>query len=144
MSSRQDILVSPNTLSIRVIHQLTVVKLLSSFSHPALVYSVADPNLMDVELAKKLNLPSLPHSEPLHQPYDCATNMLPGTPPPTGCLYSLSAPETWAKQDYINSALAAGIIHPSSSPSGGRLFLMAKKGKFLDPRNVYHLRIRDE
>lgn len=49
------------------VHQLTKVKLLSSsisFSHPALVDSGADANLMDYQLPERLerlNLPSLPH-----------------------------------------------------------------------------------
>eukprot|EP00064_Thunnus_orientalis_P021225 superscaffoldBa00006312_g21382 len=46
-------------------------------------------------------------SLPLHRPYDCAIDFLPGTSPPKGCLYSLSEPERKAKETYINDSLAA-------------------------------------
>lgn len=46
-----------------------------------------------------------------HRPYD----LLPGTSPHGGYLYSCSAPEKEAMKKYINSSLFAGIICPSSS-----------------------------
>ncbi len=103
-------------------------------------------------------------SLPPHRPYDCAMDLLPGTSPPKGRLYSLSAPEREAMVKYISNSLAAKIIRPSSSPAGvgfffcglnsitvkntyplplmssafdrlqGALFFMK-----LDLRNVYHL-----
>lgn len=54
---------------------------------------------------------------PPHRPYDCCIDLLPGTMPPRGRLYSLSAPETATMKEYIESSLAAGIIRPSSSPA---------------------------
>ncbi|KAI2660882.1 Retrotransposon-derived protein PEG10 [Labeo rohita] len=53
-------------------------------------------------------------SLPLHRPYDCAIDLLPGTSPPKGKLYSLSAPEIEAMEKYISDSLAAGFIRPSS------------------------------
>ncbi|KAM3623773.1 uncharacterized protein V6R79_015393, partial [Siganus canaliculatus] len=61
-------------------------------------------------------------SLPPHRPYDCAIDLLPGTTPPKGRLYSLSEPERKAMEAYISSSLAAGIIRPSSSPAGAGFF----------------------
>jgi len=72
-------------------------------------------------------------SLPPHRPYDCAINLLPGTSPPKGRLYSLSAPERKAMEEYIQDSLAAGIIRPSSSPAGARFFFVDKKDKSLQP-----------
>lgn len=36
-----------------------------------------------------------------HRPYDCSIDLLSGTFPPKGCLYSLSAPEREAMNEYI-------------------------------------------
>ncbi len=54
-------------------------------------------------------------SLPPHRPYDCAIDLLPGTSPPKGKLYSLSAPEREAMEKYISDSLAAKIIRPSST-----------------------------
>lgn len=72
-------------------------------------------------------------SLPPHRPYDCAIDLLPGTLPPKGCVYSLSEPERKAMEDYIASSLAAGIIRPSSSPAGAGFFFIEKKDKTLRP-----------
>ena len=72
-------------------------------------------------------------SLPPHRPYDCAIDLLPGTSPPRGRLFSLSAPETKAMEKYINDSLAAGIIRPSSSPAGAGFFFVDKKDKTLRP-----------
>ena len=53
-------------------------------------------------------------SLPPHRPYDCAINLLPGSPLPTRRLYNLSQPEKTAMEKYINDSLAAGLIRPSS------------------------------
>jgi len=68
-----------------------------------------------------------------HRPYDCAIDLLPGSSPPGGRLFSLSVPETKAMDDYINHSLAAGIIRPSSSPAGAGFFFVDKKDKSLRP-----------
>ncbi|TKS65685.1 Retrovirus-related Pol polyprotein [Collichthys lucidus] len=72
-------------------------------------------------------------SLPPHRPYDCAIDLLPGTAPPRGRLYSLSSPERKAMEDYINDSLAAGIIRPSSSPAGAGFFFVKKKDSSLRP-----------
>ncbi len=41
-------------------------------------------------------------------------------------------------EKYINSSLAAGIIHPSSSPARAGFFFVDKKDKTLCPCNDYH------
>ena len=70
---------------------------------------------------------------PPHRPYDCAIDLLPGTSPPRGRLYSLSLPEKQAMTTYIESALSAGLIRPSSSPAGAGFFFVDKKDKSLRP-----------
>lgn len=68
---------------------------------------------------------------PPHRLYDCTVKLLPGTSPPKGRLYSLTAPETEAMNRYIDESLAAGIIRPSSSPAGAGLFFVGKKDSSL-------------
>ena len=70
---------------------------------------------------------------PPHRPYDCAIDLLPGTFPPKGGLYSLSAPESQAMNEYIDTSLKAGIIRPSSSPAGAGFFFVGKKDGTLRP-----------
>ncbi|KAL0192085.1 hypothetical protein M9458_010381, partial [Cirrhinus mrigala] len=65
-------------------------------------------------------------SLPPHRPYDCAIELLPGTSPPKGKLYSLSAPEREAMEKYISDSLAAGLIRPSSSPAGAGFFFVKR------------------
>lgn len=45
-----------------------------------------------------------------HRPYDCAFELLSGTSPPKGQLYSLSVPKSKAMREYIQASLKAGII----------------------------------
>ncbi|KAL0189919.1 hypothetical protein M9458_017018, partial [Cirrhinus mrigala] len=72
-------------------------------------------------------------SLPPHRPYDCAIELLPGTSPPKGKLYSLSVPEREAMEKYISDSLAAGFIRPSSSPAGAGFFFVGKKDGSLRP-----------
>ncbi|XP_051551935.1 uncharacterized protein LOC127439716 [Myxocyprinus asiaticus] len=55
--------------------------------------------------------------------YDCIIELISGTSLPRGRLYSLSAPEREAINRYISDSLAAGLIHPSSSPAGAGFFM---------------------
>lgn len=64
-------------------------------------------------------------SLPPHCPYDCVIDLLPGTSPPKGRLYSLSGQERQAMEKYIT--LAAGIIQPSSSPAGAGIFFVENR-----------------
>ena len=52
----------------------------------------------------------------LHRPYDSAIDLLPGTTPPRGRLYSLSGLETQAMEEYIEDSQAAGGMRSSASP----------------------------
>lgn len=61
-------------------------------------------------------------SLPPHRPYDCAIDLLPGSTPPKGRLYFLSAPEREAMETYISDAQAA-----SSSPAGAGFFFVNEK-----------------
>ena len=70
---------------------------------------------------------------PPHRSYDCCTDLLPGSSPLRGRLYSLSAPERETVQTYIQSSPEAGIIRPSSSPAGAGFFIVDKKYKTLRP-----------
>ncbi|KAK3540883.1 hypothetical protein QTP86_002978 [Hemibagrus guttatus] len=72
-------------------------------------------------------------SLPPHRPYDCAIELLPGTCPPRGRIFSLSPPERTAMNKYINESLAAGIIRPSTSPAGAGFFFVSKKDGGLRP-----------
>uniref|UniRef100_A0A8K9X149 Gypsy retrotransposon integrase-like protein 1 n=1 Tax=Oncorhynchus mykiss TaxID=8022 RepID=A0A8K9X149_ONCMY len=72
-------------------------------------------------------------SLPPHRSYDCSIDLLPGTTPPRGRVYSLSAPERKALEDYLSVALAAGTIVPSSSPAGAGVFFVKKKDGSLRP-----------
>ena len=72
-------------------------------------------------------------SLPLHRPYDCVIDLLPGTSPPKGKLYSLSAPEREAMEKYISDSLATWFIHPSSSPAGVGFFFVGKRDGSLRP-----------
>ncbi len=72
-------------------------------------------------------------SLPPHRPYDCAIDLVPGTSPPKGRLYSLSVPERGAMEKYIADSLAAKFIRPSSSPAGAGFFFVAKKDGSLRP-----------
>ncbi|MGL4250315.1 MAG: DUF4939 domain-containing protein, partial [Aeromonas sp.] len=72
-------------------------------------------------------------SLPPHRPYDCSIDLLPGTSPPRGRLYSLSAPERQALEVYLADSLNAGTIVPSSSPAGAGFFFVKKKDGSLRP-----------
>ncbi len=72
-------------------------------------------------------------SLPPHRPYDCAIDLLPGTCPPRGRLYSLSGPERVAMEEYINDSLNSGFIRPSTSPAGAGFFFVGKKDGGLRP-----------
>ncbi len=113
------------------------VCLKQAFAPQSMPCTTSAPDLMGVppeyhdfrEVFSKAKATSLPP----HRPYDCAIDLLPGTSPPRGRLYSLSAPERKAMEDYINDSLAAGIIRPSSSPAGAGFFFVQKKDKSLRP-----------
>ncbi|KAK3507316.1 hypothetical protein QTP70_013715 [Hemibagrus guttatus] len=70
---------------------------------------------------------------PAHQPWDCAIDLLPNASPPRGQVYPLSLPESKAMEEYIETALAAGHIRPSTSPAAAGFFFVGKKDGGLRP-----------
>ena len=70
---------------------------------------------------------------PPHRPYDCAIELLPGSPLPSSRLFNLSRPERESMEKYIGESLTAGIIRPSSSPVGAGFFFVTKKDHSLRP-----------
>ncbi|KAK3544099.1 hypothetical protein QTP86_001557, partial [Hemibagrus guttatus] len=70
---------------------------------------------------------------PAHQPWDCAIDLLPNASPPRGRVYSLSLPESKTMEEYIETALAAGHIRPSTSPAAASFFFVGKKDGGLRP-----------
>ncbi|KAL2083768.1 hypothetical protein ACEWY4_021541 [Coilia grayii] len=81
-----------------------------------------------------------------HRPYDCAIDLLSGSTPSRGRLYSLSAPERRAMEEYISDVLAAGIIHPSSSPAEAGFFVRKKDGSLrcaLDYRGLNDITVQN-
>ena len=94
------------------------------------VCSSVPPEYSDLSLVfSKQRVSSLPP----HRPYDCAIDLLPGTSPPRGRLFSLSGPEMTAMESYIDEALTAGFIRPSTSPAGAGFFFVGKKDGSLRP-----------
>ncbi|KAI2661117.1 Transposon Tf2-9 polyprotein [Labeo rohita] len=70
---------------------------------------------------------------PPHRPYDLAIDLVPGAVPPRGHLYSLSAAEHQAMEEYVAEGLRAGTIRPSSSTAATGFFFVKKKDGGLRP-----------
>ncbi|KAL1021133.1 hypothetical protein UPYG_G00009230, partial [Umbra pygmaea] len=70
---------------------------------------------------------------PPHRPYDCSINLIPNSTYPRSKMYSISKPEREALEEYIQTALTAGHIRPSSSPLGAGFFFVGKKDGGLRP-----------
>ncbi|KAI2646182.1 Transposon Tf2-9 polyprotein [Labeo rohita] len=70
---------------------------------------------------------------PPHRPYDLAIDLVPGAVPPRGHLYSLSAKERHAMEEYVAEGLRTGTIRPSSSPAAAGFFFVKKKDGGLRP-----------
>ncbi|KAK3545273.1 hypothetical protein QTP70_002933, partial [Hemibagrus guttatus] len=70
---------------------------------------------------------------PAHQPWDCAIDLLPNASPPRGRVYPLSLPDSKTMEEYIETALAAGHIWPSTSPASASFFFVGKKDGGLRP-----------
>uniref|UniRef100_A0A3Q3APQ7 Gypsy retrotransposon integrase-like protein 1 n=1 Tax=Kryptolebias marmoratus TaxID=37003 RepID=A0A3Q3APQ7_KRYMA len=92
--------------------------------------SKVPPEYLDLkEVFSKVKATSLPP----HRPYDCPIDLLAGSVPPRGRLFSLSRPEQEAMAKYIKESLQACIIRPSVSPAGARFFFVGKKDGSLRP-----------
>ncbi|KAL0190875.1 hypothetical protein M9458_013573, partial [Cirrhinus mrigala] len=70
---------------------------------------------------------------PPRRPYDLAIDLVPGAVPPRGRLYSLSATEHQAMEEYVAEGLRAGTIRPSRSPAAAGFFFVKKKDGGLRP-----------
>ncbi|KAK3517158.1 hypothetical protein QTP86_019099, partial [Hemibagrus guttatus] len=70
---------------------------------------------------------------PTHQVWDCAIDLLPNTSLPKGRVYPLSLPESKAMEEYIETALDAGHIRPSTPPAAAGFFFVRKKDGGLRP-----------
>ena len=87
-------------------------------------------NYLDLkEVFNKARATSLPP----HRPYDCSRDLLLGTSPPRGRLYSLYSTEQVTMDQYVSESLVAGIIRPSLSPAGAGFFFVGKKDGSLCP-----------
>ncbi|KAI2645310.1 Transposon Tf2-6 polyprotein [Labeo rohita] len=75
------------------------------------------------EVFSKLSAARLPP----HRPYDLAIDLVPGAVLPRGHLYSLSAQEQLAMEEYVAEGLRSGTIRPSSSPAAAGFFFVKKK-----------------
>ncbi|XP_070795472.1 uncharacterized protein, partial [Pituophis catenifer annectens] len=64
---------------------------------------------------------------PPHRPYDCAVDLMPNAPLPSGRLYSMSEPELAALRDFLEKNLARGFIRPSTSPLSAPVLFVKKK-----------------
>ncbi|KAL0154966.1 hypothetical protein M9458_049229, partial [Cirrhinus mrigala] len=116
-------------------HESCLVSACPSVSESVLQEKAADLCNVPAEYLdlKEVFSKSRAASLPPHRPYDCAIELLPGTSPPKGKLYSLSIPEREAMEKYISDSLAAGFIRPSSSPAGAGFFFVGKKDGSLRP-----------
>ena len=68
--------------------------------------------------------PKLPSYRP---GFDMKIKLIDGEVPPYGPIYSLSKEEEDALREYLQAALAAGIISPSKSPAGSPVMFVKKK-----------------
>ncbi|KAL0149260.1 hypothetical protein M9458_055494, partial [Cirrhinus mrigala] len=134
----------PSPISVRSLNGL----LLFSITHSTPSVETADLSGVPTEYHDLCRVfsKSRATSLPPHRPYDCAIDLLPGTSPPKGHLYSLSSPEREAMDKYISESLNAGLIRPSSSPAGAGFFFVKKDGSLrpcIDYRGLNDITIRN-
>jgi hypothetical protein len=70
-------------------------------------------------------------SLPEHTPRDHAIDLIPGKEPPYKPIYALTQKEQEVLREYIESALARGLIRESKSPAGAPIFFVPKKDRTL-------------
>ncbi|KAL7891841.1 hypothetical protein AOLI_G00013170 [Acnodon oligacanthus] len=62
-----------------------------------------------------------------HRLYDCTIDILPGTSSPKRHLFFLISTEKKAMEDYIQKAVALGVLRPSASTAGAGFFFVVEK-----------------
>src|SRR3954468_21040927 len=75
---------------------------------------------------QKLFKPRIAVELPMHSSYNHAINLLPGTAPPWGPVYSLSKIELTALREYLETMLTSGKIRPSTSSVGAPILFVPK------------------
>ncbi|KAI2646204.1 Transposon Tf2-9 polyprotein [Labeo rohita] len=115
-----------NTIAVSALNGQTLPKITLTTDPITLTEKAVDLCNVPVEYLdlKEVFSKSRAASLPPHRPYDCAIELLPGTSPPKGKLYSLSIPEREAMEKYISDSLAAG---------GAGFFFVGKKDGSLRP-----------
>ncbi|KAM4722895.1 putative ATP-dependent DNA helicase HFM1 [Rhinophrynus dorsalis] len=76
-----------------------------------LTHAVAPLLLEEYDTFKDVFTESKAGSLQPHRPYDCCLELLPGTTPPRGRIYSLSVEENKVMEEYVSDVLARDIIH---------------------------------
>ncbi|PYK08296.1 MAG: hypothetical protein DME65_14260, partial [Verrucomicrobia bacterium] len=74
----------------------------------------------------RLFAPQTARELPMHRPYDHAIDLLPGTSPPWGPVYSLSEVELKALREFLDEMVLTGKIRPSKSPAGAPILFVPK------------------
>ena len=108
------------------------------FSKPSPVSKSPDPSELSNVPTEYLGIKEVFSKQractlPPHRSYDCAIELLPGSSPSRGRIFSLSLPERRTMDDYIKDALSTGFIRPSTSPAGAGFFFVGKKDGGLRP-----------
>ncbi|KAK3513294.1 hypothetical protein QTP70_009787 [Hemibagrus guttatus] len=101
---------------------------------PCITTSIESPSTRDeVPISREYQLLQEVFSKqraaqlPPHRPWDCAIDLLPHAMLPKCRVCPLLLPESQAMDEYIEEALAAGYIHPSTSPAATGFFFGEKK-----------------
>ena len=68
---------------------------------------------------------------PPHRTFDCRIDIVPGSKPPHGRVYSLTVPEDEELKQWLDDMLNKGFIRPSTSPYGAPCFFVKRPGKKL-------------
>jgi hypothetical protein len=63
---------------------------------------------------------------PPHREHDCVIDLVPGSLPPVGRVYKLTAEEDAILKDWLNDNLSKGFIRESNSPFGAPCFFVKK------------------
>lgn len=134
-----DLLATPNSLVISATSPATESALLP----PSTITRLPPQYEEFFDVFEKKNAERLPE----HRLYDCPIDLVEGTSPPFGPIYSLSEPELAALRTYIDENLTNGFIRHSKSPAGAPILFVKKKDGSLrlcvDYRGLNRVTIRN-